>query len=113
VRFSVPGHVAHSQWNHDAASGDVNDLFRPTAERLWTRMKQSIILGIGTGRCGTASLAKVLNRQAEANCSYEEPPLLPWRPADSAERVIRERFARFRNVGKARLLGDVASFYLP
>jgi hypothetical protein len=29
-------------------------------------MKQSIILGIGTGRCGMGSLAKVLNQQSDA-----------------------------------------------
>jgi hypothetical protein len=73
---------------------------------------QSIILGIGTGRCGTASLAKVLNQQTEAVCSFDEPPLLPWKPVDG-QRVIRERFARFRLHGKKRLLGDCASFYLP
>ena len=33
--------------------------------------------------------------------------------AGDARRVLRERFARFRAHAKARLLGDVASFYLP
>jgi hypothetical protein len=77
-------------------------------------MNQSIILGIGigTGRCGTASLAKVLNQQTDAVCSFDEPPLLPWRHADGP-RVIRERFARFQLHGKARRLGDCRSFYLP
>ena len=75
-------------------------------------MNQSIILGIGTGRCGTASLAKVLNQQTDAVCSFDEPPLLPWKHTDGA-RIIRERFARFRLHGKARRLGDCGSFYLP
>jgi len=75
-------------------------------------MKQSIVLGIGTGRCGTASLAKILNEQPDAVCSFDEPPRLPWKHADG-QRVLRERFARFRLHGKARLLGDCASFYLP
>ena len=68
-------------------------------------MKQSIILGIGTGRCGLASLAKILNHQPDAQCSYEDAPLLPWLHTDG-QRVIRERFARFRHFGKAQLLGD-------
>jgi len=72
-------------------------------------MAQSIVLGIGTGRCGTASLARVLNQQPDAQASYEERPLLPWKAVD-AKRVLKERFARFRQNGKARLLGDVASF---
>jgi len=106
-------------------------------------MKQSIVLGIGTGCCGLASLARVLNLQAEANCSREEPPWLEWRrpallsPSESVpvslpssaslppsppaplpfagegSFVLRSRFARFRQHGKKRLLGDVASFYLP
>jgi hypothetical protein len=75
-------------------------------------MRQSILLGIGTGRCGTASLAKLLNQQPDAVCSFEESPLLPWKHVDG-QQVIRERFARFRLNGKARLLGDCASFYLP
>jgi hypothetical protein len=73
---------------------------------------QSIILGIGTGRCGLGSLAKILNQQPDAVCSFNEPPLLPWRHDDGA-RVIRGRFARFQLHAKARLLGDCASFYLP
>lgn len=75
-------------------------------------MNQSIVLGIGSGRCGTLSLARVLNQQPDAQSSYEEPPLLPWNRTDG-ERLLRERFARFRRMGKARILGDVASFYLP
>jgi hypothetical protein len=75
-------------------------------------MTQSIILGIGTGRCGLASLAQILNKQTEAQSSYKEPPLLPWKPVD-ASRVIHQRFARFRHHGKKRLLGDTAAFYLP
>jgi hypothetical protein len=134
-------------------------------------MKQSIILGIGTGRCGLASLAKILNKQPDAQCSFEDPPLLPWTRIDTpsppaplplgegtkspspsvpfpkgegtngiypkvdegtnlpsppaplpegegscetrVRRIIRERFARFHRFGRARLLGDAASFYLP
>jgi hypothetical protein len=75
-------------------------------------MKQSIILGIGTGRCGLRSLAAVLNQQPEVQSSYRELPFLPWRAVD-AERVIKARFARFRNTGRGRILGDMASSYLP
>jgi len=57
----------------------------------------SIILGIGSGRCGTFSLAHVLNRQPSVEVSHEDPPLLPWR-REPGEAVIRERFARFRTV---------------
>ena len=57
-------------------------------------MKQSIILGIGTGRCGTASLAKILNQQPDTVCSFDEPPLLPWkigsRPSQQVSRPMGE-----------------------
>ena len=75
-------------------------------------MNQSIVLGIGTGRCGLRSLAKILNQQPETQSSYEEPPLLPWKTVDG-DRVVRERFARFRQNGRGRILCNVASFYLP
>jgi len=58
------------------------------------------------------SLTKVLNQQPETEASYEEPPLLPWSVADS-QRVVRERFARFRQNRRGRTLCDAASFYLP
>jgi len=75
-------------------------------------MEQSIILGMGSGRCGTQSLAQVLNQQPGVQVSHEEPPLLPRR-REPGERVIRERFARWRRMRNGRVLGDVASFYLP
>src|SRR5208283_1305352 len=75
-------------------------------------MSQSIILGIGTGRCGLRSLTTLLNQQPEVQSSYKELPWLPWRAADG-ERIIKARLARFRNMGRGKILGDVAPFYLP
>lgn len=75
-------------------------------------MKPSIVLGIGSGRCGTESLAAVLNRHPGVKVSHEEPPLLPWRH-EPEPRVIGERLARFQRRPEAQLVGDVASFYLP
>ena len=37
-----------------------------------------IVLGIGTGRCATASLATLLNEQEDSSVSHEVRPLLPW-----------------------------------
>ncbi len=75
-------------------------------------MTPSIVLGIGSGRCGASSLAAVLNQQPGVQVTHEEPPLLPWK-REPGERVIRERLARFRRTRDAHLVGDVASFYLP
>ncbi len=75
-------------------------------------MQQRIVLGMGSGRCGTLSLARLLSRQPGVMFSHEDPPLLPWQ-REPGDRVIRERFARWRRSRQAAIVGDVASFYLP
>ncbi|MCY2987859.1 MAG: hypothetical protein NTY19_08365 [Planctomycetota bacterium] len=71
-----------------------------------------IVLGMGTGQCGTVLLAQILGKQHDARVTHEQPPLLPWnrRPGVPG---IRERVQRLLATRKARLVGDVASFYLP
>ena len=69
--------------------------------RLW--------IGMGTGRCGTASLARLLDAQPAASVTHEAPRVLPWsvdRPALTA------RVAALRGRG-GNFVGDVALSYLP
>ncbi len=73
---------------------------------------QSVILGMGTGRCGTHALAELLNRQPNAHFTHEGRPLLPWRCAPG-QPGIRERLRRLRRTRPQKLIGDVALFYLP
>lgn len=75
-------------------------------------MSRTFVLGIGSGRCGTFSLAGVLSQQPETSVSHEERPLLPWAKPEGVP-GIRERMERIRNTRKERVVGDVASFYLP
>lgn len=76
-------------------------------------MSQRFILGIGSGRCGTLSLAHVLAAQPQTQATHEDPPLLPWIP-DPNRPVIEQRFVRWRRKFKnAAVVADVASFYLP
>lgn len=75
-------------------------------------MTQRIILGMGSGRCGTNSLATLLNQQPGCRITHEEWPILPWEP-EEAELLIRERFQRIRRMRSSPVIGDVASFYLP
>jgi hypothetical protein len=76
-------------------------------------MSQRFILGIGSGRCGTLSLAHVLAAQPETQASHEDPPLLPWKPQPGRP-VMEQRLVRWRKKFKnARVIADVASFYLP
>ena len=79
-------------------------------ERHETR--RQIVLGMGAGQCGTLLLAQILDKQHDARVSHEQPPLLPWNRQPGAP-GIRERLQRLLATHKTRLVGDVASFYLP
>ncbi len=75
-------------------------------------MTRRIILGLGAGQCGLQLLAKTLNSQRDTAVSFEQWPLLPWRREPDAP-GIRDRLARILATRKPRVVGDVASFYLP
>jgi hypothetical protein len=75
-------------------------------------MKKShaiVFIGCGTGRCGTLSLAKLIDGCEDAVCTHERRPLLPW---IFKEDLFQERLSHFSNA-TASLIGDVAYFYLP
>jgi hypothetical protein len=87
-----------------------------------------LVVGMGTGRCGTVTLARLLRSQAGSSgtFSHEQHPLLPWSPlnvdaalrsADARVRLLLTRRLRWRGDGggadETPLVGDVASFYLP
>jgi hypothetical protein len=107
----------------ERADGSVPAAARPQVEAVPSRSivmenvheqngKQRVILGIGTGRCGTHTLAQILSRQPDARVTHEERPLLPWSAEDGGA-LIRERMARWGRTRIEGLVGDVASFYLP
>lgn len=70
-----------------------------------------IVIGLGSGRCGTHSLAYLLNVQQDAEVTHERFEFnLCWTGAD--EQV--EEFLEFCHRGtEQQLVGDVASSYLP
>jgi sulfotransferase family protein len=70
-----------------------------------------IILGLGTGRCGTRSLANLLNRQPRTRITHEEPPRLPWNVKDRD--AICRRLDRMQQTRQGEVIGDVASYFLP
>lgn len=71
--------------------------------------QKQILLGIGTGRCGTVSLATLLNQQEDAAITHESRPLLPWEKDMSIlQRKIQGLLRR-----DATFVGDVAFYYLP
>jgi len=42
-------------------------------------MKKKLIYGLGSGRCGTASLAYLMSLQESTHSSHELFPILPWK----------------------------------
>jgi hypothetical protein len=71
------------------------------------------LLIVDPGRCGLVSLLDLLNRQPATKVSLEEPPLLAWQRPPHGDRIMPERFARWRRHCGPGVLGDAASFYLP
>lgn len=67
-----------------------------------------IVLGAGTGRCGTQSLAILLNGCKNAFVTHEKKPMLPWGTNSYFERRLR----KMQN-SDFSIVGDVASTYLP
>jgi len=68
-----------------------------------------IFLGIGTGRCGTVSLFKLLANIEGVYCTHEHPPLLPWWVDEDLFRIHAERLESQRS----EWAGDVAFYWLP
>jgi len=97
-----------------------------------------IVIGLGSGRCGTASLAKLLSDQPRAHCFHEMNPscvrfagtLRPILSAvdefqaildrgdprmltvDFSRPVVAGAYERLSSLCEVRLIGDVAFYYL-
>jgi|GEM_PF-480298 len=74
-----------------------------------SRPEKRVVIGLGTGRCGTTSLAQLLSRQQDAYVTHERIPILPWLAQPGVvegriERLLAEPFS---------LCGDVGFYYLP
>ena len=80
---------------------------------------KKIVLGIGTGRCGTVSLSSLLNRQEKSffshelkikiksNTDYNVP--LPWEYNDIAFKSAWNSILNYNG----KYVGDVSFFWLP
>jgi hypothetical protein len=117
---STPGTLAHIRLILDI----VQETF-PTAEltkayfenldallhyRRPLRTPGRIVLGIGSGRSGSTSLAAMLATIGESCCTHENPPLISWRP-ESEE--IEFHLLRFRRLALYHpLVADVSHWWL-
>lgn len=81
----------------------------PESEGLETN--GNLIIGVGSGRCGSTTLATLLDRQNNARVSHEHSPILYWNGASSADNYHIERFRRLS--ARYDLVGDVAHWWLP
>lgn len=68
-----------------------------------------LVLGIGTGRSGTVSLANLLDAAPGTHITHEALPRLPW---EYAEAPLAQHLKQFRERSEA-IVGDVASYWLP
>jgi len=72
-------------------------------------MKKQLIIGMGTGRCGTVSLYNLLNSQKNSFARHESKPLLTWTFNKNAINTKLKKFFK----RKEKYVGDVNSCYLP
>ena len=78
-------------------------------------MKRKFVFGLGTGCCGTSSLAYLLNSQPGAFVGHELFPILPWGTDELARRYfIENKWEQLNHESHLfELVGDVGSYYLP
>lgn len=67
-----------------------------------------IVLGLGSGRCGTLTLARLLDAQPGFSVTHECIPA-PWEFSEASYRKLCEELAS----RPAPVVGDVASYHLP
>ena len=83
-------------------------------------MSQRIVIGLGSGRCGTVSLSRFLDCQLGTTVLHEgcqiyrgrrvrQLPRLPWAVSLPAFSTVLDSLAQ----APAAIAGDVASYYLP
>lgn len=72
-------------------------------------MNIKIIIGVGTGRCGTTSLAKIISLQPKHLITHESEPHLPW---NFDESMIQQKISYLQKYD-AEVVGDAGFYYLP
>lgn len=67
-----------------------------------------VIIGLGSGRCGTTSLARLLSLQPGCKAIHELRPLLPW----NRRWALARQHVRYLRELEAPMAASVAFFYL-
>lgn len=69
---------------------------------------QTLIIGLGTGRCGTKSLTELLNNQIDSQITHEVPPIQPYQCTPA---IIEEKIKTILS-RNAQFVGDIAFYHL-
>ena len=81
--------------------------------KLAVNMKSPrLVLGIGSGRCGTQSLARLLDQQPAASVTHEITPVLSWKDPQAKGRIAERLTALRFNGRNHEISGDIAHYYL-
>lgn len=70
--------------------------------------KPQLVIGLGTGRCGTLSLARLLGLQEHCDVGHERYPTLSWYEDPNPCRHLEQSIESLSDV-----YGDVGMYYLP
>lgn len=72
---------------------------------------QKLIIGLGTGRCGTTSLCRLLGLQNNSHFTHEfgASPLVNWQ----SNKIDFDKIYQKLRVRKEKFIGDVAFYNLP
>ena len=86
----------------------MKNIFR--SKKISSSLKEkTLIIGLGSGRSGTSSLAKLLDSQADASMHHESKPILPWA---YDEILLHKKLSQICEQ-KTSIVGEVASYFLP
>jgi len=70
---------------------------------------KKFIFGLGSGRCGTMSLAHLLNHQQKSFFTHEQRPILPWVKSMDQFKIYTHEILERRE----DFVGDVSFYLLP
>jgi hypothetical protein len=84
------------------------DLMLRGREKL--RRPGRLLLGLGTGRCGSTTLAALLATVETACCTHENPPLIFWKPDQTQTEFHLRRFRLLCEYYS--LIADVSHWWL-
>jgi hypothetical protein len=87
-----------------------DNLDKLLAHKPVRRSPGRVLIGLGSGRCGSTSLAKLVSTIEGSCCTHENPPLLSWTP--DAEEIDFHLKRIERLATRFSLVADVAHWWL-